>query len=255
MNTTQELHLAKYRKYLDEEEKVLVISGNIEEVLVSQHLYAQRYGLSSEEITDNQHRLMNACALAATSLSDRESWGWTLTLPGANEGFFVGLEPEGMLCIQKKPAESEMKRVYLQRQKGDEPLTQSHFEPTSSCPVKAIAQYFNEVVQTETRIVVQGKDGMLLQALPGADFEPFKAMADDAIFRDYTDKIAKEALKPLQEFLVFYECRCDEKMIYSMVENLPTHQKDELFSDLEIINIECPRCGRAYTASRNDVKN
>ena len=255
MNTTPELHLAKYRKYMDEVRNVLVIFGNIEEVLVSQYLYEQRHGLSSDATSDIQHRLMNACALAATSLSDRESWGWTLTLPGADEGYFVGVEPEGMLCIQKKPADPELKKVYLQRQKNDEKLMQSHFEPASDCPVKTVTQYFNEVVQTKTRIVVRDKDGILIQALPDADFEGIDGMGDDDLFRLYTEKLAREELKPLQEFLIFYECRCDEKMIFSMVDNLPKHQKDELFANQTAISIECPRCGRSYTATRNDVKN
>ena len=254
MNTDIKLHLAKYMKYLDEQRNVLVIIGNVEEVLISQHLYEQRHGIGSEDSTV-QHRLMNACALAATSLSDRESWGWTLTLPGMAEGFFVGMEPEGMLCVRKKPADAHLKKVFLQRQKNDGPLMQSHYEPETDCPVKTIEQYFNQVVQTDTRIAVNDKTGVMIQALPDCEFSALRQMDDDSIIRLYTEKAEKGELKQLLEFLVFYECRCDEEMIYTMIDNLPRGQKEELFATEGTIEIECPRCGRKYTASRKDMMN
>ncbi|MBN2526443.1 MAG: Hsp33 family molecular chaperone HslO [Deltaproteobacteria bacterium] len=254
MTTEMKLHLARYMKYLDEGRNVLVITGNVDEILISRHLYEQRHGINSAD-GDTQQRLLNVCALAATSLSDRESWGWTLTLNGSDEGYFVGMEPEGMICTRQKPADPNMNRVYLQRQKNDGPLMQSHFEPKTDCPVKTIEQYFNEVVQTQTRVAVHGKTGVLVQALPNADFSALEEMDDKRVVQLFTQKEANGELKQLQEFLVFYECRCDEEMIYKMVDQLPDVQKNELFADQNTIEVECPRCGRNYTATRNDTPN
>ena len=254
MNTEMKLHLARYMKYLDEERNVLVVIGNLEEILISQHLYEQHHGISSDN-SNTLNRLLNACALAAASLSDKESWGWTLTLPGSANGYFVGVEPEGMICARTKSADRAMAKAYLQRQARKGPLTQSHFEPATDCPVETITQYFNEVVQTETRIVVSDKSGILVQALPDSRFSSLKALTDEQVYDMYAEMQQKEALKTLEEYLVFYECRCDEEMIYKMVENLPDHQKDTLFEDQHLIEIECPRCGRQYTASRNNRPN
>ncbi|MBN2718273.1 MAG: Hsp33 family molecular chaperone HslO [Deltaproteobacteria bacterium] len=248
------LHLAKYIKYMDDTRNVMVVIGNIEEVLISQYLYEQRHGISATD-SSTQHRLMNACALAATSLSDRESWGWTLTLPGEDVGYFVGMEPEGMLCTRAKPADPLTKKVYLQRQKNDGPLMQSHFEPDTDCPVKTVEQYFNQVVQTETRVAVADKTGVLVQALPDAHFSGIAQMGNEELISLYTSKAQKGELKQLFEFLVFYECRCDEEMIYTMLDKLPRDQKEELFTGQNTIEIECPRCGRNYTASRKDLMN
>jgi hypothetical protein len=254
MNTEMKLHLAKYMKYMDQKKNVLVVIGNLEEILVSQQLYEEHHHIPSDN-GDTLNRLLNACALSATSLSDKESWGWTLTLPGSDQGYFVGMEPEGMICARKKAAAPEMAKAYLQRQTRNGPLMQSHFEPATNCPVQTIAQYFNEVVQTETRVMVRDNTGILVQALPDAQFSAVKALSEDQLFDMYMEMQQKEELKPMEEYLVFYECRCDEEMIYKMVENLPQHQKDTLFEDLPVVEIECPRCGRQYTASRNNLPN
>lgn len=254
MNTAMKLHLAKYRKYLYEAQNVLVVFGNIEEILVSQSLYETRHHIQSVTSKD-RNKLLNACALAAASLSDRESWGWTLTLPGSEEGFFVGIEPEGMICTRIKPAAADKKKVFLQRQKNDGPLMQSHFEPESNCPAKTIEQYFRQVVQTQTKIAVNDCDGVLVQALPNADFDSIASMADEDVISFFHQKRDKNELKPLVEFLVFYECRCDEKMIKDMIETLSTTEQSSIFESDHSVEIECPRCGRTYTINNTVLPN
>lgn len=248
------LHLAKYRKYLYKPQNLLIVFGDIEEILISQKLYEERHGIASQN-TDEQNRLLNACALSAASLSDRESWGWTLTLPTSKDGFFVGIEPEGMICTQKKSADSNMAKAYLQRQKNDGPLMQSHYEPSETCPVKTIQQYFEQVVQTQTRIATRNGFGVLVQALPDANFDSVANLTDDALIDFVIEKRDGKKLTPLVEFLIFYECRCDEKMIYEMIDNFSDDQQKELFENDTNVEVECPRCGRKYQIKKNNSLN
>ncbi|MBN2342179.1 MAG: Hsp33 family molecular chaperone HslO [Deltaproteobacteria bacterium] len=254
MNTQMKLHLAKYRKYLAQEENVIVVFGDIDEIQTSRALYEERHGILSTS-SETQNELLNACALAAASLSDRESWGWTLTLPESADGFFVGVEPEGMICTRLKPAEPDTKKVYLQRQKNDGPLMQSHFEPNSDSPARTVEQYFNAVVQTQTRIEIVGAAGILVQALPDCRFDAIRKMSTSELFSHFTTKRDAQELKPLVEFLVFYECRCDEKMVSEMVERLSQSDQQAVFDGQDTAEIECPRCGRTYVLSPNRTLN
>ncbi len=222
-------------------------------MFVIKQLYDERHGIS--EVTGDERRtlerIMAAACLAAVSLAQRESWGWTLTLPGSPHGFFCGVEPEGMICGTVKEAPLEKGSVHLQRQKADGPLMESHYSPDNEDPVAAVQRYFEQVEQIRTRIAL-GPDGsgVLVQALPEGDFDRVTDLADEEMISLCREKARNGEFKALQEVLLFYECRCDDKMIRDMIDALPDAGRAELWGDEKELNIECPRCGRKYVIGR-----
>lgn len=258
MDTNIKLHLGRYRKYLYEEANLLVVLGDFPEIVISKELYEQRHNITPEAKKHSPivHKIMGACALAAASLSDRESWGWTLTLPGAPEGYFCGVEPEGMICARVRPASAETASVYLQRQKGKAPLTQSYYSPSKKGPVKSIELYFEKVVQTQTRIELdETASGVLVQSLPDGRFEEVSDLPKSKLLTMFRQMAGRGELKPLEEVLVFYECRCDDEMILDMITNLPENQREEIWAGQTEIEIECPRCGRKYTIQSKTLQH
>ena len=92
--------------------------------------------------------------------------------------------------------------------------------------------------------------GVLVQALPEADFGRVVDLADQEMIGLCRQKVQDGEFKPLQEVLMFYECRCDDKMILDMITTLPDAAREELWGDEKELNIECPRCAREYVLTR-----
>jgi len=255
MNKLQ--NLAKYRRFLLDATNLLVVRGNISPVLSGMHAYNMRHRITPppESLEPVVEELLAATALSAVSLADRESWGWSLTFKGMQDGFFVGLEPEGMICLRILAAKDAKASLMVQRQKAGFSMTQSHIESRIARPSSLVEQYFFEVVQTRTRVVIrEDGDGALVQSLPGGKFDEVKNLDDEKVFAFIDSAIDAGDVKEAGEVLIFYECRCSQEMISRLLENMDESDRKDLFNDLQIINIECPRCSREYTVSRTDRK-
>ncbi len=248
------IHVGKYYRYLWEDTNLLVILGDFAEVAVSKKLYEERHKIEplSNEAEKLLNRLMGSCALAAVSLADRESWGWTVSLPGSDIGMFCAVEPEGVITASARPSPIDREAIYVQRQKGTAPMTQSLLTPLSADPCEVVSLYFNQAVQTKTRIVLEEDcSGILVQALPDSRFEDVENLANNELSKLCRGLASKKELKPMGEVLIFYECRCDDQMILNMLTGLPDSEREEVWGDLNSLNIECPRCRREYEIQRS----
>jgi hypothetical protein len=249
-------NLAKYKRYLIEDTNLLVVRGSIAPVITGMGDYNSRHGIapSPEDLRALIQELLAATALSAVSLAARESWGWSLTFKGMNIGFFIGVEPEGMICLRILEAETEKASAMVQRQKAGLPMTQSHITPQTRSPRETVEQYFSEVDQTRTRLEIrEDGDGILVHALPGGNFDAVKDISSDQLFMHLDNAIGAGGVKALDEVLLFYECRCSDDVIIRMIENMAERDRKDLFGDLKHVEIECPRCGRKYTMARTDI--
>lgn len=254
MDPSVKLHLGRYKRYLWEEPGLLIIIGDFLEFKTGMKLYEDRHHIESAAVHGSKEfdRLMGAAALAAISLAERESWAWTMTLPGSERGLFCAVEPEGMICGRTRPAKKQKATVHLQRQKADGPLIQSHYEPLSGDPVDTINRYFEQVEQIKTRIVLDDDcSGVLVQALPDAKFSVVEKLENTKLSTLCRQMASQDKLKAMHEVVTFYECRCTDEMILNMMTSLPDAQRKELWGNENSLTIECPRCGREYTYNRS----
>jgi hypothetical protein len=250
-------NLAKYRRYLLKGTNLLVVRGGIAPVISGMHVYNSRHNIAppQEDLKSLINELLASTALCAVSLADRESWGWSLSFKGMKAGFFAGIEPEGMICLRILGADGERASCLIQRQKAGLPLTQSFIKPRTQSPRDAVEQYFSEVDQTKTRMVIrEDGEGVLVHSFPGGNFNAVKELNADELFAFIDSSIEKGDAKDAGEVFIFYECRCSEEMISRMVENMNESDRRDLFGDLQRLEIECPRCGRQYTVTRTDRK-
>ena len=255
MNMIEMQNLAKYQRYILKATNLLVVRGGIAPVLKGMDVYNLRYDIAPprEDLESSVRELLAAVALSAVSLADRESWGWSLSFKGMNVGFFTGVEPEGMICLRILSTDGERAAGLIQRQKAGLPMTQSHIKPRTTSPRDAVEQYFSEVDQTKTRLVIGADgEGVLVRSLPDGDFDTIRDLSEDALFAFVNNAIATGDGKEVGEVLVFYECRCSETMISGMIENMHEPDRQDLFGDSQQLEIECPRCGRGYTVKRTE---
>lgn len=244
-----ELHLSHYRRFLWPEHGLLVVRGSFAEARISRDLYETRHGIRAADglAALELDRAMAAAALAGVALTDRESWGWSVTLPGRDFGLFIGLEAEGPICGRTAPAERERALVVLQRRKAGGPLVQSTYEPPGADVVDAFEDYYRKVEQLPTRVAVtDGWEGALVQALPDGEIGPVAGLAATELVTLVDEGIAAGWFEPMHEVVVFYECRCDENLARAMISSLPEAQRLDILGAGRELEIECPRCGRAF---------
>jgi hypothetical protein len=247
------LVVASYRRYLWERPGLIAVAGDFTRALLSRETYNARYGIQAPggrraEVLD---RALAAVGLAALSLADRESWGWSMSFRGEELGVFCAVEPEGMICGRALDAPSDAGLIAVQRQKPGEPIVESRFETIGNDPARAVELYFELSVQTPTRIAV-GDDGrgVLVQLVPGGDFARVANVDDGELLAMVASLEAEGELNLLDEILLFYECRCSDELVLEMVETLPEEQQLEVWADTDEIEIECPRCGREFVVRR-----
>lgn len=249
------VHLAHFKRYLWSGPSLLVVLGESQPLLDGLWAYHDHYGLPRPSPAEERglRSMLGACGTAALSLAERESWGWSIALPDGN-GYFVGAEPEGMMVIRRKENPQRNAQAVVQRQKPEEGITQSYFAPKSADPLRVVEHYFDQVLQTATRLA-QDETGRiaLITALPNGSLDSLSALSDEGLVAELSLLALRGGLQELGEVLLFYECRCDDAMILDMLASLPEAQRKEVWGEERSLSIECPRCGRLYTIERKNV--
>ena len=180
------------------------------------------------------NRLFAAAGLAAVSLAQRESWGWSVSMPGMDEGLFCGVEPEGMICGRVLGNKKTQGLCVVQRQGEKSPMAQSHVTLITQDPVEAVERYFEEAEQTLIRIAVDDAGrGVLLRPMPGGTFEAINGLSDDQIIERIFALAGDGSMQHLEEVLLFYACPCSPEKIQAMIKSLPADQSAQLWGDLK----------------------
>jgi len=246
-------HLAHYNRYLWKSPNLIVVTGAAEKIWEGRAAYHGSHTVAAEapRAAGLLNRLFAAAGLAAVSLAQRESWGWSVSPPGMQEGLFCGAEPEGMICGRVLTNKKAQGFCVVQRQGGESPMTQSHFNLITQDPAGAVERYFEEAEQTLIRIAVDDAGrGVLLRPMPGGAFDAINGLSDARIIERIFGLAADGAMQHLEEVLLFYACPCTTEKIRAMLKALPADQSAELWGDLQSLEITCPRCGRYYEVFR-----
>ncbi len=110
-------------------------------------------------------------------------------------------------------------------------------------------QYFARSEQWPARFFAGERDTYtMLSALPGVNLSWIHGVtaADlPALYR-------AADLRTLEERIVTFACRCDERRIHGVVRTLFEGRAEELFRGEERVEVRCPRCGHAYWMTRAD---
>ena len=246
-------HLAHYNRYLWKSPNLIAVTGAVEKIWEGRAAYHGSHTVAAEApgAAGLLNRLFAAAGLAAVSLPERESWGWSVSPPGMEEGFFCGVEPEGLICGRVLDNKKTQGLCVVQRQGEKSPMAQSHVKLITQDPVEAVERYFEEAEQTLIRIAVDDAGrGVLLRPMPGGAFDAINGLSDARIIERIFGLAADGAMQHLEEVLLFYACPCTTEKIRAMLKALPADQSAELWGDLQSLEIACPRCGRYYKVFR-----
>jgi hypothetical protein len=247
------VQFAHFNRYLWSEPNLTVVTGE-SKVLEDQWLaYHLRHGIAlpGDIALAQVPGLLAGAALVLTASTTQDSWGWTLTLENAPVGFFVGAEPEGMICASARPAKLGNAAMAVQRQAGGGVLRQSNYTPIGPDPLAAISGYFTHSEQVATRLACDDHGrAALVQTLPGGTLEPVASLSETELVDLVYRRVSDGTVTLMHEMLLFYECRCTEERILDMLLSLPAEHRAEVWGDQKSLEIECPRCSRVYRVNR-----
>ncbi len=244
---------ARFTRWTWPERELLWVVGEVATLVAQARDYHASHDIPWPDGADGLalRRFWCAAGLAAVSQPVRDAWGWTMTLPGLDWGLFCGVEPEGALASAVRAAEPSAVACVVQRQRPGGVLRQTHLEPSSADPVAAVSQFFATSEQIATHLWVDDQlQGLLVQALPGGALQEVTQWSQAEAMAHFTALQQGSHLRYSTEALMWYGCRCSEGSVMEMLVRLPEADRRDLWGDELRLEIQCPRCLRAYGIAR-----
>ena len=248
---------ACFERLLWKEANLLVIRGESTPLLGGMLGYQSSHevvGLYEGEEPKAAEILMSM-ALAAASQPEDEQWGWSFTLAGSANGYFCGVEDNGLIALSRREAERNRALVVVQRHRRGRDRKDSQFETQASNAPELVRDYFARSIQLPTRVAIDGAKGVLVQALPGGKLKALHELGDAALISKIDELQSRNVLQVLDTRSFGYGCRCSDEWILQMLTSLDPERRAELWGDLRQLEIQCPRCSREFHVSRAAAVN
>lgn len=116
--------------------------------------------------------------------------------------------------------------------------------------IEAFREYYRRSLQTRATIFeLADDDFLLIQGLPNVDVDWFEGLDADS-----ARAMVESGLEPIERRCYRFACGCDIKRIIDAVRGMYSGRIEELFGDQDLVDIQCPRCGRAWSLRRNDIE-
>jgi len=113
-----------------------------------------------------------------------------------------------------------------------------------------LEQYFRRSVQVPTRFFELSPDDFLIvQGLPRVNLAWL-----DGLTTASAGAHVGQALETIEERTYRFQCGCDPHKMLLVVRGMFAKKPDELFAGQEQVEVTCPRCGRAWTISRQEFE-
>ncbi len=245
--------LAPVERFLWKERNLIVVRGEFPELHKGRREYETKYNIDSGEHGPVLDQLACAAALSACSVPDRFSWAFSINMPDPaldiGTGYFVAVEPQGMVVARHMPTNRKDWIVTVQRSKGGETPSQSSYTPEASeNPARPFEQYFETGDQRECRIALDrsASKGVLFQSMPEGQLDILMEASTEELLELGDSLFRDEKLTRMAEYRMFYECLCTDEYVLNMLTSLPISQQEELWEGQESLSIECPRCSRVF---------
>ncbi len=110
-------------------------------------------------------------------------------------------------------------------------------------------QYYALSEQSAARFFELGEHRfMMLSALPDAD----DAWLESLTTTEAASLLQAEECREIEGRKVSFGCSCDQQIVFKTVSSIFADKEAELFGEDDEVEVSCPRCGIAYTMSRDD---
>lgn len=246
-----EVHI---ERHLLRSREVLIARGAFGPLFADYREHSRRWvGEPAGLVLDLMRDGLAAAGLYLTFRALDEHTAWTINLAEPPLNIFLTSDARAGTVTGRHFAEhvttTEHNRIFVQsvRTMGPPQLSSTEVKGLEMLPI--FEQYFARSEQWPARFFALGGDTyVMLSALPGVDADWIAGVRRE----DLPALYAADDLRALDERVVIFACSCDERRVHQVVRALFADRREELFRGEELVEVQCPRCGRAYGMSRAD---
>jgi len=247
---------ARIDRYTSRERNVLVARGTFTDLFAAYREHSQRWVGEPDGLVEVMMRqALAAAGLHLTCRPRDEQTAWTLNLPEPPLNlFFTADAGTGRVVgrfFERHVETTADSRLFVQIDRGrGEPhlsvITVSGFDVLG-----ILEQYYAQSEQATARFFEQDDDEFaMVMALPGVDDEWLRALTRETA-REF---IAGPQTNHIEERTVAFGCSCNVERILEIVAGIFREKEAELFGDDAQVEVQCPRCGRAYDLTREGFR-
>lgn len=141
-------------------------------------------------------------------------------------------------------------RLFFESQRPNHKPAQSVVDFDGLDVIEAFREYYRRSLQTRATIFELAQDDVLLvQGLPNVDVDWFHELDAES-----ARSMVEGGIEPIEQRSYSFACGCDIEKITLAVRKMFSGRIDELFEGQDTVDIQCPRCGRAWSLLRNDIE-
>lgn len=236
------------------ERNCLLVRSDFTPIFTDYYLHLMDIGQRHPENLDTPLKdLLAVLTLHLTARPWAETIAWTANLRAPRVNFFAtGSSTHEYITgrlFTEDVREPDRNFLYSQTTTPGNPPRTSTIEVDGSDPLNWLTQFYKQSEQRPGKIFrLQDDHYALIAAQPDFDQEWFEALTPDQV-ANITDT---EQTKVLETRKFRFHCGCSLEKI------LPTLQawaekKDELFGQDHTLTLQCPRCAKKYTVTRDDL--
>lgn len=233
---------------------VLAVRADFTPVFTDYYLHLMDIGERHPENLDATLKdLLAVLTLHLTARPWAETIAWTANLRAPRVNFFAtGSSTNEYITgrlFTEDVREPDRNFLYSQTtQAGAEPRT-STIEVETTSPLEWLQHFYDQSEQRPGKVFQLSDDNYLLVAAqPDFDEEWFNSLTKDQA----ATLTETEEHKVLETRKFRFDCGCSlERILPSL--SAWKEKQDELFGEDDTLSIQCPRCARRYTVSREDL--
>jgi hypothetical protein len=192
-----------------------------------------------------------AAALYLTCRPNDEQTAWTFNFPEPPLNLFVTADAGRGTVVgryfDRDVHATEHNRLFVQtvRRIGEPYL--SAIEVHGFDLLLILEAYYEQSEQATARFFeYDGDEFVMLMALPGID-EPWLRGLSMGQAREL---LSAPGMRLIEKRPVAFGCTCDDARILEIMRGMFSDRPEELFGDEVKVEVNCPRCGRAYQIAR-----
>jgi hypothetical protein len=243
-------------RYTSREHNVLAARGTFTSLFAAYRDHARRWVGDPDGLAYTMMRQgLAAASLYLTCRPRDEQTAWTLNLPEPPLNVFFTADAEHGRVVGRYYTEhvkaTAHSRLFVQLARSRGEPHQSVIDVTGFDVLAILEQYYARSEQAVARFFELPDDTfIMLMALPGIDEEWLRALSavDAAAF------VAGPQVSLIEQREVDFACACDEARIHGIIASIFKGKLDELFEAESTAEVKCPRCGRAFTVTRDALK-
>jgi hypothetical protein len=240
------------RSYIDRRAHTVIAHGRFEPLVAAYLRHAATLGpLPDRMVLEMMGQAISAATLRLALLPPDQFMSWTFNLMAPPLNLFLAGD-NSSFQITGRAFTSDVRtvgtcRLYVETQRPRLKPATSVVDFEGTDVLAAMQAYYERALQMRARSFVLGEgEMMLIEGLPNVNRSWFAGIDVEAA-RD----LLASGLEEIEARNYRFRCGCNLERITLIIQELFGQRQEELLEGEDHVEVQCPRCGRSWTISRD----